>query len=131
MFVVLHRAGMAQAASDQPAVDGKRGDPRNRQGQRQAAPEQRACDPGVHGAGYGKQHGVVDNFHHGNGQGICREGDADRRTHRMLQIVAPQDPVGLLAREAIDPVAVAVDVPALDDVGYATHDPRGAVLGTQ
>ena len=73
---------VAAAARDQPAVDRQRHDEGHRQGERQRAPEEAAAQPGVHGAGDGQHHRVVDDLHDDDRHRVGRERDADRRPQR-------------------------------------------------
>jgi cytochrome P450 len=66
--LVHHR--VALAARDQPAVDRHRDDARDRQREREAAPEQQVAEPGVHRAGDEQHDRVVDHLHRRDAQRV-------------------------------------------------------------
>jgi hypothetical protein len=87
---------VAAAARDQPAVDRDRDDARDRQRERQAAPEQEVADAGVDRARYEQHDRVVDDLHGRDAQRVRREGDGDDGGERQAR--AQQ-------RQAREPVA--------------------------
>ena len=78
LSVVLHCPRVPHPPTDQVAVDGERGHPRDREREGEAAPEEEAVEPGVHRAGDQEEHAVVDDLHHRDRHRVGRECDPDR-----------------------------------------------------
>ncbi len=78
-FVMGMHHGMAAAPSDEPSIDRKGRQERDRQRQGEAPPKKRVSETGVHRAGNDEHDRIIDDLHDRDGDRISGKGQGSRR----------------------------------------------------